>query len=164
MHVLNVVGARSNYMKVAPIHKELERRGGNTSRIVHTGQHYDAQMSDVFFKQPGLPQPHIYLGVKSASHAQQTARIMSKSEPVLEKERPDVVVVVGDVNSTSACVLVAVKLGIPIALVEAGLRSFDRYMPEEINRVVTDTMSDLLFVSEKSGRVCPKSGPFLSAM
>jgi len=151
MRVLNVVGARPNYMKVAPIHRELERRGGNTSRIVHTGQHYDAQMSDVFFKQLGLPKPHIYLGVGSASHAQQTARIMSLFEPVLEEERPNIMVVVGDVNSTVACALVAVKLGIPVAHVEAGLRSFDRSMPEEINRVVTDSISDLLFVSEKSG-------------
>ncbi len=151
MHVLSVVGARPNFMKVAPIHKELKSRGGQVSRIVHTGQHYDEQMSDVFFRQLGLPQPHVYLGVGSGSHAQQTARIMSAFEPVLEKESPDVVVVVGDVNSTLACALVAVKLGIPVAHVEAGLRSFDRSMPEEINRLVTDSISDLLLVSEQSG-------------
>lgn len=151
MYVLSVVGARPNFMKVAPIHKEIENRGGHVSRIVHTGQHYDERMSDVFFRQLGLPQPHVYLGVGSGSHAQQTARIMSAFEPVLDKERPDAVVVVGDVNSTLACALVAVKLGIPVAHVEAGLRSFDRSMPEEINRLVTDSISDLLLVSEQSG-------------
>lgn len=151
MNVLSVVGARPNFMKVAPIHKELENRSGHVSRIVHTGQHYDERMSDVFFRQLGLPQPHIYLGVGSGSHAQQTASIMSTFEPVLKKERPDALVVVGDVNSTLACALVAVKLGIPVAHVEAGLRSFDRSMPEEINRLVTDSISDLLLVSEQSG-------------
>lgn len=146
-----MVGARPNFMKVAPIHRELERRCGMVSRIVHTGQHYGEKMSDVFFRQLGLPQPHVYLGVGSASHAQQTARIMSAFEPVLDEEHPDVVVVVGDVNSTLACALVAVKLGVPVAHVEAGLRSFDRTMPEEINRVATDSISDLLLVSEESG-------------
>jgi UDP-N-acetylglucosamine 2-epimerase (non-hydrolysing) len=151
MNVLNVVGARPNIMKVAPIHKELEHREGNVSRIVHTGQHYDEQMSDIFFQQLGLPKPDIYLGVGSASHAQQTARIMSAFEPVLKEESPDVLVVVGDVNSTLACALVSVKLGVPVVHVEAGLRSFDRSMPEEINRIVTDSISDLLLVSEQSG-------------
>ena len=151
MHVLSVFGARPNFMKVAPVHRELESRGGHVSRIVHTGQHYDKQMSDIFFRQLGMPKPHVYLGVGSGSHAQQTARIMSAFEPVLEKEIPDVVVVVGDVNSTLACTLVAVKLGIPVVHVEAGLRSFDRSIPEEINRLVTDSISDLLLVSEQSG-------------
>ena len=151
MRVLSVVGARPNFMKVAPIHRELQRRGGPVSRIVHTGQHYDEKMSEVFFRQLELPEPDVYLGVGSGSHAQQTARIMSAFEPVLEKERPDVLVVVGDVNSTLACALVAVKLGIPVAHVEAGLRSFDRSMPEEINRIVTDGISELLLVSEESG-------------
>ena len=151
MRVLSVVGARPNFMKVAPIHRELERRGGRVSRIVHTGQHYDEKMSDVFFRQLQMPHPDLYLGVGSGSHAQQTARIMSSFEPVLVQERPDILVVVGDVNSTLACALVAVKLGIPVAHVEAGLRSFDRSMPEEINRLVTDGISDLLLVSEQSG-------------
>jgi UDP-N-acetylglucosamine 2-epimerase (non-hydrolysing) len=151
MYVLSIVGARPNFMKVAPIHREIERRGRDMTRIVHTGQHYDQRMSDVFFHQLGLPEPRIYLGVGSGSHAQQTARVMSSLEPVLEEERPDVLVVVGDVNSTLASALVAAKLGIPVAHVEAGLRSFDRSMPEEINRIVTDSISDLLFVSEQSG-------------
>jgi len=151
MYVLSVVGARPNFMKVAPIHREIERRKRDVSRIVHTGQHYDERMSDIFFHQLGLPEPHIYLGVGSGSHAQQTARVMSSLEPVLEEERPDLLVVVGDVNSTLAAALVAVKLGIPVAHVEAGLRSFDRTMPEEINRIVTDSISELLLVSEQSG-------------
>jgi UDP-N-acetylglucosamine 2-epimerase (non-hydrolysing) len=151
MYVLSVVGARPNFMKVAPIHREIERRGRDASRILHTGQHYDERMSDVFFRQLGLPEPHFYLGVGSGSHARQTSRIMSELEPVLEAERPDVLVVVGDVNSTLAAALVAVKLCIPVAHVEAGLRSFDRSMPEEINRIVTDSIADLLLVSEQSG-------------
>jgi len=151
MRVLSVVGARPNFMKVAPIHRELQRREDMHSRIVHTGQHYDEKMSDVFFRQLAMPEPDVYLGVGSGSHAEQTARIMCAFENVLLQETPDILIVVGDVNSTLACSLVGVKLGIPVAHVEAGLRSFDRSMPEEINRLVTDCISDVLLVSEQSG-------------
>ena len=150
MKVLNVAGARPNFMKVAPL-VEAFRHYGITQYLVHTGQHYDAAMSQLFFEELGLPEPDINLGVGSASDVQQTAEIMRRFEPVLEKERPNLVVVVGDVNSTIACTLVAVKMGIPVAHVEAGLRSFDRSMPEEINRILTDSISDLLFASETSG-------------
>lgn len=150
MNILSVVGARPNFMKVAPIHAALVQAGFG-SRIVHTGQHYDVRMSDVFFAQLGLPEPDAHLGVGSGSHAFQTARIMETFDDELSRFRPDGVVVVGDVNSTVACTLVAVKRGIPVAHVEAGLRSGDRSMPEEINRIVTDSISDLLFVSEPSG-------------
>ncbi len=150
MTILTVVGARPNFMKAAPLHRALETDGTFTSRIVHTGQHYDAKMSDVFFRQLEMPQPHIYLGVGSGSHAEQTARIMTAFEEVVLRDRPDLVVVVGDVNSTLACTLVAAKCHVPVAHVEAGLRSFDRTMPEEINRLVTDALSDLLFVTEQS--------------
>lgn len=150
MKVLSVVGARPNFMKVAPIHRAL-RSEGLESRILHTGQHYDEQMSDIFFRQLEMPEPDVYLGIGSGSHAQQTARIMMAFEKVLEEEAPDLVLVVGDVNSTVACTLVATKLHIPVAHVEAGLRSGDRRMPEEINRVVTDSISELLFVTEESG-------------
>lgn len=150
MRVLSVVGARPNFMKVSPIHTALSEIGVE-SRILHTGQHYDSQMSAVFFKQLGLPEPDAYLGVGSGTHAVQTARIMEAFDDKLSAFRPDGVVVVGDVNSTVACTLVAVKRGIPVAHVEAGLRSWDRSMPEEINRIVTDSISELLFVSEPSG-------------
>lgn len=152
MRILSVVGARPNFMKVAPIHEELLRRGVE-ARLVHTGQHYDRQMSDVFFRQLGLPEPDAYLGVGSGSHAQQTARVMTEFEPVLLDMAPDLVLTVGDVNSTLACSLVANKLGTPVAHVEAGLRSFDRRMPEEINRILTDQLADFLFVTEESGLV-----------
>ena len=151
MKVLNVVGARPNFMKIAPLHRAMQARG-LTSRIVHTGQHYDEKMSDVFFEQLGLPEPDLYLGVGSGTHAEQTARVMTAFEPVVEEERPDLVLVVGDVNSTVACSLVAAKLHVPVAHVEAGLRSGDRRMPEEINRLVTDRLADYLFVTERSGR------------
>lgn len=152
--ILSVVGARPNFMKVAPVHRALlASDAGFESRIVHTGQHYDKKMSDIFFRQLGLPEPDLNLGIGSASHAVQTARIMEAFEPVLHTESPDIVLVVGDVNSTIACSLVAAKVGIPVAHVEAGLRSFDRRMPEEINRILTDRMSDFLFVSEESGLV-----------
>ena len=151
--VLSVVGARPNFMKVAPLHRAFTRRGDVDSRIVHTGQHYDARMSDVFFRQLGLPQPHHYLGVGGGSHAVATANVMTAFEPVLREEDPTVVLVVGDVNSTIACALVAAKLHYPIVHVEAGLRSGDRSMPEEINRVCTDAISDHLFVTEQSGMV-----------
>lgn len=151
MKAISVVGARPNFMKVAPIHRALAASGVVQSIIVHTGQHYDERMSEVFFRQLELPEPDIYLGVGSGSHAQQTARVMVEFEKVVQEEKPDVVIVVGDVNSTLACSLVASKCHIPVAHVEAGLRSNDRRMPEEINRIVTDSISDLLFVTEQSG-------------
>ncbi len=139
-------------MKVAPLHREFTKYSDAIRhRIVHTGQHYDEAMSKVFFEDLELPQPDCYLGVGSGSHAQQTAKIMVEFEKVLEQQRPDLVIVVGDVNSTVACSLVSVKMGIPVAHVEAGLRSFDRTMPEEINRLLTDAIAEFLFVSEPSG-------------
>jgi len=150
--VLLVAGARPNFMKIAPIARELERRRSLfESILVHTGQHYDAAMSRIFFDQLGLPRPAIDLEVGSDTHARQTAAIMTAFEPVLLEWKPDVVLVVGDVNSTIACALVASKRRVRVAHVEAGLRSFDRDMPEEINRVLTDQISDLLFVTESSG-------------
>jgi UDP-N-acetylglucosamine 2-epimerase (non-hydrolysing) len=149
--IVNVVGARPNLMKVAPLMEAFAARAGIEALLVHTGQHYDANMSDLFFRQLGIPEPDLNLGVGSASHAVQTAEIMKRFEPVLLERRPDAVLVVGDVNSTIACGLVAVKLGIKLVHVEAGLRSFDREMPEEINRVLTDAISDLLFCTEQSG-------------
>lgn len=149
--ILLVVGARPNFMKIAPIVRELGRFPGIfASTLVHTGQHYDAAMSEVFFEELGLPRPDVDLGVGSGSHAQQTAAIMAAFEPVVLDISPDMVLVVGDVNSTIACALVAAKLGVRVAHVEAGLRSFDREMPEEINRVLTDQISDLLFITEAS--------------
>jgi UDP-N-acetylglucosamine 2-epimerase (non-hydrolysing) len=146
LKVINVVGARPNFMKVAPIVEAMKRRELEfTPLVVHTGQHYDAAMSDAFFRDLDLPQPDIYLGVGSASHAAQTAAVMERFEPVVLQEKPDWVLVVGDVNSTLACALVCVKLGVKVAHVEAGLRSRDRSMPEEINRLVTDQIADLLF-------------------
>ncbi|MCS4223591.1 non-hydrolyzing UDP-N-acetylglucosamine 2-epimerase [Salinibacter ruber] len=149
--ILSVVGARPNFMKVAPLHRALEEREGVDSQIVHTGQHYDEEMSDVFFRQLGLPEPDVYLGVGSGTHAEQTARVMTAFEEVVFEEEPDVVVVVGDVNSTVACSLVADKCQVPVAHVEAGLRSGDRTMPEETNRIVTDRLSEYLFATEPSG-------------
>ncbi|MEX2399170.1 MAG: UDP-N-acetylglucosamine 2-epimerase (non-hydrolyzing) [Rhodothermales bacterium] len=150
MKIINVVGARPNFMKVAPLHREMLSRGIE-SMVVHTGQHYDEKMSDIFFRQLEMPEPDIYLGVGSASHAVQTARIMEGFEEVVMDVEPDLVLVVGDVNSTMACALVSTKLHVPVAHVEAGLRSGDRGMPEEINRIVTDSISDHLFVTEQSG-------------
>ena len=150
--LLLVVGARPNFMKIAPIVRELAPHSDMVaSMLVHTGQHYDAAMSEVFFGQLGIPKPDVDLGVGSDSHARQTAAIMNAFEPVVLDWKPDMVLVVGDVNSTMACTLVASKLGVRVAHVEAGLRSFDRSMPEEINRIVTDQLSDLLFVTEQSG-------------
>jgi UDP-N-acetylglucosamine 2-epimerase (non-hydrolysing) len=147
MRIVSVVGARPNFVKMAPIIAELERRLPPQDHVlVHTGQHYDRLLSDVFLNQLGVSAPDHLLGVGSASHAVQTARIMERLEPVLEAERPDLVIVPGDVNSTLAAALVAVKLQIPIAHVESGLRSFDRTMPEEINRLVTDQLAEHLFV------------------
>jgi len=154
-----VAGARPNFMKVAPLvhalnaHKNVARTAGIdlSISIVHTGQHYDANMSDVFFQELEIPTPDRHLDVGSGSHAEQTAKIMMAFEKVLLEDRPDLVVVVGDVNSTVACALTAKKLGVRVAHVEAGLRSFDMGMPEEINRKLTDAISDLLFVTEESG-------------
>jgi len=146
LKVINVVGARPNFMKVAPIVAAMKRRPTSFQPlVVHTGQHYDAAMSDSFFQDLDLPQPDVHLGVGSASHAAQTAAVMERFEPVVLREKPDWVLVVGDVNSTLACALVCVKLGIKVAHVEAGLRSRDRTMPEEINRLLTDQIADLLF-------------------
>src|SRR5262245_33235823 len=151
MKILAVVGARPNFMKIAPLVHELSGRAGVATYLVHTGQHYDRQMSELFFEELQIPRPDVDLGVGSGSHAVQTAEVMRRFEPVVLEQRPDAVVVVGDVNSTIACALVSVKLGVPVAHVEAGLRSFDRTMPEEVNRVLTDAISDWLFVSERSG-------------
>ena len=145
LKVLSVVGARPNFMKVAPIVEAMKRRKAEFAPlVVHTGQHYDAQMSDAFFRDLGLPRPDVYLGVGSGSHAVQTAAVLQKFEPVLLEEKPDWVLVVGDVNSTLACALCCAKLNIKVAHVEAGLRSRDRTMPEEINRLLTDQLADLL--------------------
>ena len=146
--ILNIVGARPNFMKIAPVQREMQRRSNEFQPlIVHTGQHYDEAMSDSFFRDLGIPAPDHHLEVGSASHAVQTARIMMAFEPVVLKEKPDWVLVVGDVNSTIACALVCAKLGVKIAHVEAGLRSRDRSMPEEINRILTDSISDLLLTT-----------------
>jgi UDP-N-acetylglucosamine 2-epimerase (non-hydrolysing) len=153
MKILAVVGARPNFMKIAPIMWEIKRRQGIRSYLVHTGQHYDHHMSELFFQELRIPRPDVDLEVGSGSHAVQTAEVMKRFEPVLMREMPDVLVVVGDVNSTIACALTATKLGVPVAHVEAGLRSFDRTMPEEINRLLTDAISHWLFVTEKSGVV-----------
>lgn len=145
------MGARPNFIKVAPIHRAFEKYDDIVHEICHTGQHFDSRMSDVFFEELGLPKPHYHLGISGGSHAQQTAKIMTAFEEVLQEVKPDLVLVVGDVNSTLACSLVAAKLCIKVAHVEAGLRSYDRTMPEEINRMVTDAISDWLFVTEQSG-------------
>lgn len=146
-----IAAARPNFMKIAPLYHELVKRSGLTPVIVHTGQHYDLNMSDVFFKDFNLPAPHIHLGVGSGSHAEQTGNVMIAYEKILIKEKPDLVVVVGDVNSTVAATLAAVKLGIRTAHLEAGLRSFDRTMPEEINRIVTDSIADYLWTPSPDG-------------
>jgi UDP-N-acetylglucosamine 2-epimerase (non-hydrolysing) len=151
MRIINVVGARPNFMKIAPLMAAYRGHPSIDPLLVHTGQHYDAEMSDLFFRQLGIPEPDLNLEVGSASHAFQTAEIMKAFEPVVLEHRPDAVLVVGDVNSTIACGLVAVKLGARLVHVEAGLRSRDRSMPEEINRVLTDAISDLLFCTEQSG-------------
>lgn len=146
-----VAGARPNFMKLAPIVRALARQDGLRYEIVHTGQHYDREMSDVFFEELGIPRPDHHLECGGGSHAGQTARIMVAFETLCQRHRPDAVVVVGDVNSTLACSIVAKKLHIPVAHVEAGLRSGDMGMPEEINRLVTDAISDWFFVTEPSG-------------
>ncbi|MBW8828579.1 MAG: UDP-N-acetylglucosamine 2-epimerase (non-hydrolyzing) [Burkholderiales bacterium] len=156
LRLVIVAGARPNFMKVAPIVHQVRMRSRHARPaleycLVHTGQHYDEMMSAVFFDELGIPQPDVNLGVGSGSHAVQTARVMEAFETVCESERPDWVVVVGDVNSTMACTLVCAKLGIKVAHVEAGLRSFDRGMPEEINRIVTDSLADLLLTPSSDG-------------
>jgi UDP-N-acetylglucosamine 2-epimerase (non-hydrolysing) len=147
--VLCVVGARPNFMKIAPIMAAFAEHKVK-AKLLHTGQHYDPAMSDSFFQQLRIPRPDVNLEVGSASHAVQTADIMRAFEPVLDAERPKAVLVVGDVNSTIACALVAAKKGVKVIHVEAGLRSYDRAMPEEVNRVLTDQISDLLFTTERS--------------
>ena len=144
MHILHVVGARPNFMKVAPVYRALQDSGCRQT-LVHTGQHYDLNMSGVFFQQLGIPEPNENLAVGSGSHACQTAEVMMRFEPVVDTQRPDMVLVYGDVNSTMAAALVCSKLHVPVGHVEAGLRSFDRTMPEEINRLVTDQLADLHF-------------------
>ena len=157
--IISVVGARPNFMKMAPLHKELLKHKKKVlHKIVHTGQHYDKQLSEIFFKQLGLPKPHINLGVGSGSHAEQTAETMVKFEKVVLKEKPDLVLVYGDINSTLAASIVCAKIlqngkPVPVAHIEAGLRSFDRNMPEEINRIVTDSLANYLFVPEEDGMI-----------
>jgi len=146
-----VAGARPNFMKIAPIVRALQAHGGLDFKIIHTGQHYDREMNDVFFEELGIPQPDVFMGAGGGSHAQQTAKIMTAFEELCQANQPDAVLVVGDVNSTLACSIVAKKLHIRVAHVEAGLRSGDMSMPEEINRLVTDSISDWFFVTEPSG-------------
>ena len=151
--VLCVVGARPNFMKIAPVMRAFNAHGALRARLLHTGQHYDHDMKRAFFEQLSIPEPDVDLGVGSGSHAVQTAEVMRRFEPVLDAEQPDAVLVVGDVNSTIACALVAVKKQVPVIHVEAGLRSYDRGMPEEINRVLTDQISDVLFTTERSAEI-----------
>jgi UDP-N-acetylglucosamine 2-epimerase (non-hydrolysing) len=150
LRLVCVVGARPNFMKIAPIMRAFGVQPGVRGTLVHTGQHYDKAMKASFFEELDIPEPDVDLGVGSGSHAVQTAEIMRRFEPVLEDTKADAVLVVGDVNSTIACALVAAKRGVPVIHVEAGLRSFDRQMPEEVNRVLTDQLSDLLFTTERS--------------
>jgi UDP-N-acetylglucosamine 2-epimerase (non-hydrolysing) len=153
LKIFHIVGARPNFMKVAPVLSALQLRKNVSQTLIHTGQHYDVNMSDVFFQQLGIPAPDFNLAVGSGSHAKQTAEIMTRLEPVMLERRPDMVLVYGDVNSTVATVLVCAKLGLRVGHVEAGLRSFDRTMPEEINRLVTDQLADLLFTPSEDGNV-----------
>jgi UDP-N-acetylglucosamine 2-epimerase (non-hydrolysing) len=146
-----IAGARPNFMKIAPIVRALQSHGGLAFNIIHTGQHYDRDMNDVFFEELGIPKPDVFMGAGGGSHSQQTGKIMLAFEELCESDPPDAVLVVGDVNSTLACSIVAKKLNIPVAHVEAGLRSKDMTMPEEINRIVTDSISDWFFVTEPSG-------------
>lgn len=151
MQIVHVVGARPNFIKVAPVAAALDKHEGISQMLVHTGQHYDANMSEIFFRQLGLPQPDLNLEVGSGSHAVQTAQIMMQLEELVMAQRPDLVLVYGDVNSTVAAALVCAKLHIPVGHVEAGLRSFDRTMPEEINRLLTDQIADWLFTPSADG-------------
>lgn len=151
--ILCIVGARPNFMKIAPIMAAFAKLEPKVQvSLVHTGQHYDVAMNHQYFEALGIPAPDINLEVGSGSHAEQTAEVMRRFEPALDAQKPSAILVVGDVNSTIACALVAAKKGIPVIHVEAGLRSFDRAMPEEINRVLTDQISDILFTTERSGR------------
>ena len=152
LRVLSVVGTRPNFMKVAPVARQLAEHPELEHTLIHTGQHYDDAMSRVFFHELGLPEPDVYLGVGSGSHTAQTARVLAGLEPVLREHRPDVVLVPGDVNSTLAAALAAKQLGVAVGHIEAGLRSFDRTMPEELNRVLTDQISDLLFIHSPEAR------------
>jgi len=152
MKVICVVGARPNFIKAAPVIDALKKRPEMSVILVHTGQHYDRVMSELFFEELGLPKPDLDLQVGSSSHGEQTGQIMIRFEPVLKQEKPDLVMVFGDVNSTVAASLCAAKTNIPVAHVEAGLRSFDRTMPEELNRIVTDHLCDYLFTTEPSAR------------
>jgi UDP-N-acetylglucosamine 2-epimerase (non-hydrolysing) len=151
VNILHVVGARPNFMKVAPVLRALKTSPGVVQTLIHTGQHYDINMSEVFFPQLGMPAPDVNLAIGSGTHAKQTAEIMTRLEPVIGERKPDVVLVYGDVNSTLATALVCAKLGVRVGHVEAGLRSFDRTMPEEINRLVTDQLADLLFTPSEDG-------------
>jgi UDP-N-acetylglucosamine 2-epimerase (non-hydrolysing) len=151
--VFHIVGARPNFMKVAPVLGALRAHKHVVQTLVHTGQHYDANMSDVFFEQLGIPSPDVNLAVGSGSHTRQTAEIMMRLEPVVLEAKPDIVLVYGDVNSTAAAALVCAKLGVRVGHVEAGLRSFDRTMPEEINRLVTDQLADVLFTPSEDGDI-----------
>jgi UDP-N-acetylglucosamine 2-epimerase (non-hydrolysing) len=151
MHILHVVGARPNFMKAAPVLRALAAFAEVNQTLVHTGQHYDPGMSDIFFQQLGMPEPDLNLGVGSGTHAQQTAAVMRLFEPVLQQLKPNLVLVYGDVNSTLAAALVCSKLGVRVGHVEAGLRSGDRTMPEEINRLLTDQISDVLFTPSADG-------------
>src|SRR6202521_5131666 len=151
MHILHVVGARPNLMKVAPVLSALRQYPKIKQSLIHTGQHYDTNMSDVFFQQLEIPAPDVNLGVGSGSDARQTADIMTRFEPIVLERKPDLVLVYGDVNSTVAAALVCAKLRVRVGHVEAGLRSFDRTMPEEINRLVTDQLADLLFTPSEDG-------------
>ena len=151
MKVLLIAGARPNFMKIAPIYREALKHSQVQCKIVHTGQHYDYEMSEAFFEDLELPKPDFFLSAGSGTHAVQTAKIMIAFEELCRSEKTNLIIVVGDVNSTAACSIVAVKMGIKIAHVEAGLRSCDRTMPEEINRLLTDQIADYLFVTEKSG-------------
>jgi UDP-N-acetylglucosamine 2-epimerase (non-hydrolysing) len=166
LHLACIVGARPNFMKMAPLLRALEARPHVQAILIHTGQHYDATLSQVFFDELGMKEPDVHLDVGSGKHGAQTARVLERFEEVLERGTPDGnrydrVVVVGDVNSTMAATLASVKLGVPVAHVEAGLRSFDRSMPEEINRIVTDSLADMLFVSEPAGieNLCHEGQP-----
>ena len=153
MKILNIASARPNFMKVAPLLREYKNHQEIEAKLLHTGQHYDYEMSKIFFDELGIPEPDFHLGVGSGTHAEQTAKVMTAFEKVLLREQPDWVVVVGDVNPTMACTIVANKMGIKVAHVEAGLRSYDRKMPEEINRILTDSIADLLLTPSIDGNM-----------
>lgn len=153
MKIINVASARPNFMKVAPLLEESQKHNNIEAQLLHTGQHYDYEMSKIFFDELGIPEPDHHLGVGSGTHAQQTAKVMVEFEKVLQEEKPDWVIVVGDVNPTMACTIVANKMGVKVAHVEAGLRSHDRSMPEEINRILTDSIADLLLTPSIDGNM-----------